>query len=213
MDSTNKAEKETISEKTESFKDYVSYSSGKSNKSGYVTSSIHSSKGSKSDASLKQNPSRESFKSDKTNSQDAIDADNEKNINDESALNCNSDGMVVHQMENFLKYGITDDGTKIMTTDNCTWYYDYYKSTKMPYPHHEKELTENTTVDYYYYTSPFNTQIGNINLVMMHSQVNFEDGTYTPTDRVFRNRPPTPEMIENAKLRCEQFKREGMDLQ
>ncbi|KYO01590.1 hypothetical protein PRSY57_0518000 [Plasmodium reichenowi] len=115
----------------------------------------------------------------------------------------------VEQMKNFLKNGITENGVRILTTDKCSWLYDYYRITKTSDPC-VKELTGNTTVDYYYYTTPFSTQIGNINLVMMHSQVNFGDGTCAPADRFFKMNSTTPEMIKEAKLKAKNFQYECM---
>ncbi|VWU51924.1 conserved protein, unknown function [Hepatocystis sp. ex Piliocolobus tephrosceles] len=210
MASVNGTDKETISEKAESFQDYVSYSSGKVSKSGYA-SSARSSKVDKLDGDSKQQLSEELLTSNRANSQEVNSTDKQKKQNKETSSKCNSDEMVVNQMENYLKNGVADNGTKMLTKDTCSWYYDYYKTTKTSYPQGEKELTENTTIDYYYYTSPYSTQIGDIDLLMMHSQVNFEDGTYAPADREFRTNPPTPEMIKKAQQQCIKYKREGLD--
>ncbi|CAA9988650.1 conserved Plasmodium protein, unknown function [Plasmodium knowlesi strain H] len=125
-------------------------------------------------------------------------------------LQNSSDQYTVQQMERFLKHGISDNGMRMLTTDTCTWVYDYYKTTKTSTPN-LKELTPGTTVDYYYYSTPFRTQIGDIDLVMMHSQVNFEDGTAAPADRVFKMNEVTPEMVKAAKVKARQYKNECID--
>ncbi|ANQ08763.1 Uncharacterized protein PCOAH_00029740 [Plasmodium coatneyi] len=125
-------------------------------------------------------------------------------------LQNSSDQYTVQQMERFLKHGISDNGMRMLTTDTCSWVYDYYKTTKTSTPN-LKELTPGTTVDYYYYSTPFRTQIGNINLLMMHSQVNFEDGTCAPADRVFKMNEVTPEMVKAAKVKARQYKNECID--
>ncbi|GAB66879.1 hypothetical protein PCYB_102290 [Plasmodium cynomolgi strain B] len=121
-----------------------------------------------------------------------------------------SDEYTIQQMEKFLKYGISDNGMRMLTTDTCTWVYDYYKTTKTSTPN-LKEFTPGTTVDYYYYSTPFRTQIGNINLVMMHSQVNFGDGTAAPADRAFKMNEITPEMMKAAKVKAREYKNECID--
>lgn len=113
-------------------------------------------------------------------------------------LRTNNNDYTVAEMKKFLKQGITKSGLRIMTTNDSEWYYDYYQATKSSSPP-ITELTEGTTIDYYYHSTPFETQIGNINLVMMYSQVNFPDGTFTPADRSFKANAITPEMIERAR--------------
>ncbi|EUD68310.1 hypothetical protein C922_01330 [Plasmodium inui San Antonio 1] len=120
-------------------------------------------------------------------------------------LQNSTDEYTIQKMERFLKHGISDNGMRMLTTDTCTWVYDYYKTTKTSSPN-LKEFTPGTTVDYYYYSTPFRTQIGNINLVMMHSQVNFEDGTVAPADRVFKMNEITPEKVKAAKVKAREYK-------
>lgn len=108
------------------------------------------------------------------------------------------------EMKKFLKEGIMANGYRMMKVENCDWYYDYYQHTKSCTPP-VKELN-NATVNYYHYTTPFETQLGTINLVMMHCQVNFDDGTYTPADRSFKFNALTPEMIEKARIQAEKYK-------
>ncbi|GAW81368.1 hypothetical protein, conserved [Plasmodium gonderi] len=125
-------------------------------------------------------------------------------------LQNSSDEYTIQQMETFLKHGISNNGVRMMTRDTCSWVYDYYKTTKTSTPA-LKEFTPGTTVDYYYYTTPFRTQIGNINLVMMHSQVNFGDGTSTPADRAFKINAVTPEMVKAAKIKARAYKNDCAD--
>lgn len=112
------------------------------------------------------------------------------------------------EMKKFFKEGIMANGCRMMKVEDCDWYHDYYQLTKTCTPP-VKELN-NATVNYYHYTTPFETQLGTINLVMMHCQVNFDDGTYTPADRVYKYNAETPEMIEKARARAEYFKVNGM---
>ncbi|CRH00475.1 conserved Plasmodium protein, unknown function [Plasmodium relictum] len=185
MTSSNESSEDRTSYKKEVSHDGVSNISDKSNKSK------------KPDVSEKNSTSEiavENFD---------INDDKEKQYN--KFLQCCSNEYSVEQMKKFLKYGITENGIRIMTTDTCSWYYDYYKITKRSTPH-LKEFTDGATVDYYYYTTPFPTQMGNINLVMMHSQVNFGDETHTPSDRSFKMNEVTPEMIKEAKIKVNQIK-------
>lgn len=125
-----------------------------------------------------------------------LSGDSEEKFN--KFLATNNNDYTVEEMKNFLKNGITKTGLRIMTTNDSEWFYDYYQATKSSVPP-ITELTEGTTIDYYYHSTPFETQIGNINLVMMCSQVNFPDGTFTPADRSYKANAVTPEMIEKAK--------------
>lgn len=108
------------------------------------------------------------------------------------------------EMKRFLKEGIMADGLRMLKVEDCDWYYDYYQTTKTSNPP-VKEL-KNATVDYYHYTTPFETQLGNINLVMMHSQLNFADNTFAPADRFFKLNAPTQEMIKRAKIQAAKYK-------
>ncbi|SCM23274.1 conserved Plasmodium protein, unknown function [Plasmodium chabaudi adami] len=141
-------------------------------------------------------------------SHESFDINEDKEISYKRFIQNARDEYSVQQMEKFLKHGIADNGMRMMTTDTSSWLYDYYKTTKTPAPCCVKELTPNTTIDYYYYTTPFQTQIGDINLTMMHSQVNFEDGTCTPADRVFKMHKITPEMTKQAMLKSLKYKYE-----
>ncbi|VUZ96452.1 conserved protein, unknown function [Plasmodium vivax] len=140
----------------------------------------------------------------------AIGTDDDKASKYRKFLQNSSDEYTIQQMERFLKHGISDNGIRMLTTDTCTWVYDYYKTTKTSTPG-LKEFTPGTTVDYYYHSTPFHTQIGNINLIMMHSQVNFEDGTAAPADRVFKMNEVTPEMVKAAKVKAREYKNECTD--
>ncbi|CAD2099023.1 conserved Plasmodium protein, unknown function [Plasmodium vinckei brucechwatti] len=141
-------------------------------------------------------------------SHESFDINEDKEISYKRFIQNARDEYSVQQMEKFLKHGIADNGMRMMTTDTSSWLYDYYKTTKTPVPCCVKELTPNTTIDYYYYTTPFHTQIGDINLTMMHSQVNFEDGTCTPADRIFKMHKITPEMTKQAMIKSLKYKYE-----
>ncbi|CDU19533.1 hypothetical protein YYC_00978 [Plasmodium yoelii 17X] len=138
----------------------------------------------------------------------SFDINEDKEISYKRFIQNARDEYSIQQMEKFLKHGIADNGMRMMTTDTSSWLYDYYKATKTPIPCDIKELTPNTTIDYYYYTTPFHTQIGDINLTMMHSQVNFEDGTCTPADRIFKMHKITPEMSKQALIKSLKYKYE-----
>ncbi|KAL8453636.1 hypothetical protein Emed_000771 [Eimeria media] len=90
---------------------------------------------------------------------------------------------VVQEMRTWLKTGIAPDGTRMMTDEASQWYQDFYQGTLQADPEHEC-LPEASNVDYYYWTSPYLAHIGNIDLVMMHSQVNLRDNTHLPCDRL-----------------------------
>ncbi|OEH79075.1 uncharacterized protein LOC34622215 [Cyclospora cayetanensis] len=90
---------------------------------------------------------------------------------------------VVKEMRTWLKTGIAPDGTRMMTDEASQWYQDFYQATVQADAEHEC-LPEGSLVDYYYWNAPYLAHIGNINLVMMHSQVNLRDGTHLPCDRL-----------------------------
>lgn len=90
---------------------------------------------------------------------------------------------VVKEMRTWLKTGIAPDGTRMMTDEASQWYQDFYQATLQADPEHEC-LPEGSCVDYYYWTAPFLAHIGNMDLLMMHSQVNLRDDTHLPCDRL-----------------------------
>lgn len=90
---------------------------------------------------------------------------------------------VVREMRTWLKTGIAPDGTRMMTDEASQWYQDFYQATVKADTEHEC-LPEGSLVDYYYWTAPYLAHIGNIDLVMMHSQVNLRDNTHLPCDRL-----------------------------
>lgn len=149
-----------------------------------------------------------SIKSQDFNTDKEVEQENKSNVDKkqlmEKFLVTANNEYTPEQMKKFLKEGIMANGLRMMKVEDCDWYYDYYASTKLSVPP-VKELKD-ASVNYYYYTTPYETQFGNINLVMMHSQVNFEDGTYTPADRSFRSNVPTEEMIQRAKIEAEKYK-------
>lgn len=90
---------------------------------------------------------------------------------------------VVREMRTWLRTGIAPDGSRMMTDEASQWYQDFYQATITADTEHEC-LPEGSLVDYYYWTAPYLAHIGNIDLVMMHSQVNLRDGTHLPCDRL-----------------------------
>lgn len=90
---------------------------------------------------------------------------------------------VVQEMKTWLRTGMTPDGTRMMTDESWQWYQDFYQGTISDDPEHES-LPAGALVDYYYWTCPYLAHIGEMKFVMMHAQVNFEDGTHMPADRL-----------------------------
>lgn len=152
--------------------------------------------------------SSSSFKSQDFSTNKDVEEENMSNTNKqklmEKFLVSANNEYTPEQMKTFLKEGIMASGLRMMKVEDCDWYYDYYQGTKLSVPP-VKELN-NASVNYYYYTTPFQTQFGNMNLVMMHSQVNFDNNTYTPADRSSSLNAPTPQMIERAKIQAEKYK-------
>ncbi|SBT36229.1 hypothetical protein, conserved [Plasmodium ovale wallikeri] len=208
------ADKGVTSENRKSSQGDASDTSKNLNKSGKSSTSEKSNLTAKSNKLGDPNEGEQIHTTNKLRTQemgaDNFDANDDKANQYKRFLQNSCDEFTIQQMEKFLKHGIADNGIRMMTTNNCSWLYDYYKTTKTSIPP-IKELTEDTTVDYYYHTTPFSTQIGDINLVMMNSRVNFGDQTCTPADRVFKMNAVTPQMIKEAKIKSLRYKNECMD--
>ncbi|EPT29445.1 hypothetical protein TGME49_259630 [Toxoplasma gondii ME49] len=90
---------------------------------------------------------------------------------------------VIEEMRTWLKSGVAPDGTRMMTEEAWQWHQDYYQAT-IRSDRHRVCLPEGASVDFYYWQAPYVAHIGDMNLVMMHSQVNLSDGTHLPSDRL-----------------------------
>ncbi|PFH37958.1 hypothetical protein BESB_002990 [Besnoitia besnoiti] len=115
---------------------------------------------------------------------------------------------VIEEMRTWLKSGVAPDGTRMMTEEAWQWHQDYYQVTVRSDKHHEC-LPEGSGVDYYYWETPYLAHVGNMNLVMMHSQVNLPDGTHLPCDRLKAEALQSKRLRQLAEKRVEVQRREG----
>lgn len=104
----------------------------------------------------------------------------------------------IDEMKTWLRTGVAPDGTRMMTEESWQWHQDYYQATIRADPGDEV-LPQGSQVDYYYWTAPYLAHIGPMDLVMMHAQVNVEDGTHLPADRL---RAETT-FMKNLRLKAE----------
>ncbi|CBZ52928.1 conserved hypothetical protein [Neospora caninum Liverpool] len=124
---------------------------------------------------------------------------------------------VIEEMRTWLKTGVAPDGTRMMTEEAWQWHQDYYQCTVRSDTHHEC-LPEGAGVDFYYWHAPYVAHIGDMNLVMMHSQVNLPDGTHLPSDRLRAETAQSKRLRQLAEKRTElearrrdEFVRQAMD--
>lgn len=109
---------------------------------------------------------------------------------------------VIEEMRTWLRTGIAPDGCRMMTDEAWQWHQDYYHGTLGADIEHEC-LPEGSTLEYRYWETPFLSHVGNINLVMMHSQVEMPDGTFLPADRLRAQNLHSKRLQNLAKKRVE----------
>ncbi|KAF8819787.1 hypothetical protein IE077_004009 [Cardiosporidium cionae] len=101
---------------------------------------------------------------------------------------------IIDQMKVWLRTGIAPDGTQMLTSQ----VQDVYHGTTHDDPNYES-LPEGAHTDYYYWSCPYRSHIGDINLIMMHAQVNFRDQTHMPADRLQEKTRKGKNLLVKAK--------------
>ncbi|PHJ24844.1 hypothetical protein CSUI_001310 [Cystoisospora suis] len=114
---------------------------------------------------------------------------------------------VIGEMRVWLKTGVAPDGTRMVMEESWQWPQDYYQATARADVNHEC-LPPQSAIDYYYWETPFLAHIGNINLVMMHSQVNMPDGTHCPADRLLYEKHHSRRLQRLAEKKTQVERRE-----
>merc|ERR1712176_1195555 len=113
---------------------------------------------------------------------------------------------VVMEMKTWLRTGVAPDGSRMITNNAVKWNTDYYQVSQRGV--HDEGLPKDALVDYYYWSAPYLAHIGELNLIMMHSQVNLPDGTRQPCDRLAQTWARKKSLEEAARLRIERVNRQ-----